>query len=230
MDGGIEQNPAYGTARTSNLQDKRGIILSDIGDLTPCYTPTALRACSEAIFLSALPFRLFRLYNAGMGTMRSADQRQTKKGVLVMNEREPLYAPDQEAEIVKELDEILAKQEGIPGLLAPTGEVHPLPHSVYEVLRDAVHELAQGGSVTIMPMHSYVTTQRAADILGVSRPHLVKLLEREDIPYHKVGKHRRIRLLDLLVYKDQRDSKRKQILDQIKADSEELGLYDLEDE
>lgn len=147
-----------------------------------------------------------------------------------MNEREPLYAPDQEAETVKELDEILAKQEGVPGLVAPSGEVHKLPHSVYEVLRDAVHELAQGHKITIMPMHSSVTTQGAADILGVSRPHLIKLLEREDIPYNKVGKHRRIRVVDLLVYRDQRDSKRRQVLDQIKTDSEELGLYDLEDE
>ncbi len=147
-----------------------------------------------------------------------------------MNEREPLYAPDQENQNVKELDEILAKQEGVPGLVAPSGEVYELPHSVYEVLRDAVHELAQGVAITIMPMHSQVTTQRAADILGVSRPHLVKLLEREEIPYHMVGKHRRIRLVDLLVYKNQRDSKRRQILAQIKADSEELGLYDLEDE
>jgi excisionase family DNA binding protein len=146
-----------------------------------------------------------------------------------MNEREPLYAPDQEHENVKELDELLAEQEGVPGLVAPSGKVHPLPHSVYEVLRSAVHQLAQGTAVTIMPMHSQVTTQRAADILGVSRPHLVKLLEKEEIPYHKVGKHRRIRLLDLLVYRDQRDSKRREILDQIKADSEELGLYDLED-
>jgi excisionase family DNA binding protein len=147
-----------------------------------------------------------------------------------MNERETLYAPDHEAQNVKELDEILAKEEGVAELVAPSGEKRELPHSVYKVLRDIVHYMSHGVTVQLMPMHSQLTTQEAAEILGVSRPHLVKLVEREEIPYYKVGKHRRIRLIDLLVYKERRDSKRRQVLDQIKADSEELGLYDLEDE
>lgn len=147
-----------------------------------------------------------------------------------MNEREPLYAPDQEAQNVKELDEILAKSEGVAKLVAPNGEERELPHSVYKILEEVVHSMAEGVGVALMPMHSQLSTQDAADILGVSRPHLVKLLEQEEIDFHKVGKHRRIRLDDLLVYKDRRDSKRRQVLDQIKADSEELGLYDLEDE
>jgi excisionase family DNA binding protein len=151
-------------------------------------------------------------------------------GVEPMNERELLYAPDQENQNVKELDEILAKEEGAAKLVAPSGEARELPHSVYKVLRDIVHYMSQGIPVELMPMHSQLTTQEAAEILGVSRPHLVKLLKQEKIPYHKVGKHRRIRLVDLLVYKDKRDSKRQQILEQIRADSEELGLYDLEDE
>ncbi len=147
-----------------------------------------------------------------------------------MNERETLYAPDQEAQNVKELDDILAKEEGVAKLVAPSGEERELPHSVYKVLRDIIHYMSNGVFVELIPIHSQLTTQQAAEILGISRPHLVKLLEEEEIPHHKVGKHRRIRLDDLLVYKHRRDSKRRQILDQIKADSEELGLYDLEDE
>lgn len=147
-----------------------------------------------------------------------------------MNQREPLYAADQEAQNARELDEILAKVEGVAKLVAPSGEERELPHSVYNVLRDAVHALGQGVPVTIMPVHSQLTTQEAANILGVSRPHLVKLLDKEHIPYHKIGKHRRIRLDDLLVYKNRRDSKRRAALDKIKADSEELGLYELENE
>jgi excisionase family DNA binding protein len=150
--------------------------------------------------------------------------------VRAMKERETLYAPDQEAQNLKELDEILAKEEGVAQLVAPSGEVRELPHSVYEILRDIVHYISQGVAVELMPMHSQLTTQQAAEVLGVSRPHLVKLLEREELPHHKVGKHRRIRLDDLLVYKHKRDSKRRQVLEQIRADSEELGLYDLEDE
>ncbi len=147
-----------------------------------------------------------------------------------MNERETLYAPDQEAQNVKELDDILAKEEGVAKLVAPSGEERELPHSVYKVLREIIHYMSNGIFVELMPIHSQLTTQQAAEILGMSRPHLVKLLEEEEIPHHKVGKHRRIRLDDLLVYKHRRDSKRRQILDQIKADSEELGLYDLQNE
>jgi excisionase family DNA binding protein len=150
--------------------------------------------------------------------------------VSEVNERETLYAPDQDAQNVRELDEILAKEEGVAVLVAPSGEKRELPHSVYKVLRDLVHYMSHGVTVELMPMHSELTTQHAAEILGVSRPHLVKLLEQEEIPYHMVGKHRRIRLDDLLVYKHRRDSKRQEILEQIRADSEELGLYDLEDE
>lgn len=147
-----------------------------------------------------------------------------------MNQREPLFVPDQEAQNVKELDEILAKKEGVAKLIAPSGDVRELPHSVYEVLRNTVHALSQGTAVTIMPVHSQLTTQEAADVLHLSRPYLVGLLEKGEIPFHKVGKHRRIRLDDLLVYKDSRDSHRRQILDNIKAESEDLGLYELEDE
>ena len=153
-----------------------------------------------------------------------------EEGVSAMNERETLYAPDPDAQTVKELDEILAKEEGVAKLVAPSGEERDLPHSVYQVLRDIVHYMSHGVSVELMPVHSQLTTQEAAEILGVSRPHLVKLLEQEKVPHHKVGKHRRIRLDDLLVYKHRRDSKRREILDQIRADSEELGLYDLEAE
>lgn len=148
-----------------------------------------------------------------------------------MNERETLYAPDQEAQNVKEINEIRAREEGVATLTTPSGEeVRELPHSVYQVIQDVLHYVDQGISVTVMPTHSQLTTQQAADLIGVSRPHLVKLLEAEEIPHCKVGKHRRIRLDDLLVYKYRRDSKRRRILDQIKAESEELGLYDLEDE
>lgn len=180
-------------------------------------------------FSAGLPFRFLRLCNRCMGK-RSETQAVGEKGVPAVDKREPLYAPDQEAQSLKELDEILAKKEGVAKLVAPNGEERELPHSVYEVLRNIVHDMAQGVAVTIMPVHSQLTTQQAAEVLGVSRPHLITLLEKEEIPFHKIGTHRRIRLDDLLVYKYRRDSKRREILNKIKADSEELGLYDLEDE
>jgi excisionase family DNA binding protein len=146
-----------------------------------------------------------------------------------MSEKEPLYTPDRNSRNVKEIDDLRAKQEGVAKLVSASGEVRELPHSEYKVVEDLLGFMDQGVRVELLPVHTQLTTQEAADVLGVSRPHLVKLLEDGNIPYYKVGKHRRIRLDELLVYKERRDSGRREALDLIKKESEELGLYDVED-
>ena len=78
----------------------------------------------------------------------------------------------------------------------------------------------------IFPQHAELTTMEAADILNVSRPYLIKLLEAGDIPYRKVGRHRRVRIEDVIQYKDDTDRRREAILDQMVAEAEKLGLYD----
>jgi|SRR5215204_4325844 excisionase family DNA binding protein len=143
-------------------------------------------------------------------------------------EGEHVLAPDKDAPMVKELDAVLAKSEGEAKLVAPSGEIRELPHSVYKVLKRVIHDMAQGIPVTVLPVHSELTTQEAADILNVSRPFLIGLLRKDEIPYRMVGTHRRIRLDDLLVYKARRDAERRQLLDEIAADSQELGLYEEE--
>jgi excisionase family DNA binding protein len=77
-----------------------------------------------------------------------------------------------------------------------------------------------------VPHNRALTTQQAADILNVSRPFLVKLLENGEIPYIKVGSHRRILFQDLMVYKEQRKVKRRKLLDQLIEMTEEAGLYE----
>lgn len=76
-----------------------------------------------------------------------------------------------------------------------------LPRQALNLLRDLLADMAQGNAVTIVPMHAEMTTQQAADILNVSRPHLVKLLENGSLAFTKVGTHRRIRFEDLMAYK-----------------------------
>lgn len=142
--------------------------------------------------------------------------------------RDPVLVPDRDASAVRELDEMLTSEaaRGEAVLRSPSGHELPLPHSVYRVLEQVVHEMARGNAVRVLPVKAELSTQQAADLLNVSRPHLVKLLERGEIPYHRAGSHRRVVLEDLLVYRKRRDWERHDALDEITRISEELGLYD----
>ncbi|GGO40723.1 hypothetical protein GCM10008949_50530 [Deinococcus humi] len=85
-------------------------------------------------------------------------------------------------------------------------------------------EVAKGHAVQVLPVHAELSTQEAADLLGVSRPHLVKLLEEGALPHHKVGTHRRVKLDDVLTYRHQRDQDRRQALQALADLDQELGL------
>lgn len=88
----------------------------------------------------------------------------------------------------------------IPFLLSPEGERHEIPVRLYDALKLIVDTLADGCGVTVVPTNAQLTTQKAADFLHVSRPTLVKLLESGEIPFTKVGRHRRVLLADLTAY------------------------------
>lgn len=148
-----------------------------------------------------------------------------KSGVASL-EREPVQASQEEEVAVERLHEALERSPARRSayLIAPDGEELEVPRSVYGVLVRVVHELAQGHAVAVMPVHAQLTTQQAADLLGVSRPHLIKLLEEKRIPYNRPGKHRRILLNDLLEYKRARDAERRAALDALQAEDDRLGL------
>lgn len=109
-----------------------------------------------------------------------------------------------------------------PYLLSPDGERIEIPESAFEALRIVIDVMADGRSITLVPHDKELTTQEAADILHVSRPHLIKLLDRGDLPFHRVGTHRRIRIEDVLTYRNRRDAERSAALDELTKLSEEL--------
>lgn len=96
-----------------------------------------------------------------------------------------------------------------------------------QVLNDVVAALSQGLAITVAPQHTVLTTSQAADLLGVSRPTLVRLLEDGEIPFDKPGRHRRIRLRDVLAYQQRARRARAAGLDAMVRVSEDAGLYDL---
>lgn len=99
-----------------------------------------------------------------------------------------------------------------------------LPPEALNLLVRILAHMANGDGVTLVPVQAEVTTQQAADLLNVSHPYLIKLLEEGKVPHHKVGSHRRVPLRSLLAFKQQDDTERKAIADMLTADAQVLGL------
>lgn len=107
-----------------------------------------------------------------------------------------------------------------------TKERIKVPLRALKLLTDILKAMSQGKPISIVPIATEVTTQKAAEILGCSRPHLVKLLEEGKIAFTKIGKHRRIKFEDVLQYQKQMKESQKQHIIDIMNFDEEVGLYD----
>lgn len=101
-----------------------------------------------------------------------------------------------------------------------------LPTSALRLLLDILAELSDGNAVKVVPVHAELTTQEAADMLNVSRPHLVKLLEDGQLAFHRTGKHRRVRFADLMAFKERRDQASQDAMEALAQQAQVWGTYD----
>lgn len=99
-----------------------------------------------------------------------------------------------------------------------------MPRAAVQLLHGILREMAQGHAVMMIPVHAELTTQQAADLLNVSRPYLISLLESGAIPFRKVGTRRRVMLEHLMTYKKTEDAKRMEALNELTRQAQELGL------
>lgn len=99
-----------------------------------------------------------------------------------------------------------------------------IPFSAIRLLVEILTQMAEGNAVTLIPIHAELTTQEAANLLNISRPYLIKLLESGKIPFHKVGTHRRILFADLLVFKEKANKDGQKALDELTEQAQELDM------
>ena len=106
-----------------------------------------------------------------------------------------------------------------------TEEKIRIPISALKFLTRILKEISQGNPISIVPVATELTTQAAAELLGCSRPHIVKLLETGKIPFNKVGKHRRIKYEDLVSYKREMKTLQRKKIQELMGLDEDTGLY-----
>lgn len=124
------------------------------------------------------------------------------------------------------LSRMVAALEGHTAALVGPDDTHwEIPDEAYRVLKEVLAAMANGLAITVMPRHTLLTTQEAADVLGISRPTLVRLLEDGELPHEQRGRHRRVLLTEVLAYQERARSERDKQLDALVTEADEFGLY-----
>lgn len=138
------------------------------------------------------------------------------------NRLDPSLIPEEE---LTELAKVFAKPDHV-ALIDEHGNRTLIPEALLTHFARIVRLMLERKAIVLVPEDEAFTTQAAANYLGMSRQHLVGLLERNEIPHHKVGTHRRVTFKDLLAYEKKRDQSRRQNLDQLAAETDAANLYD----
>ena len=117
-----------------------------------------------------------------------------------------------------------SQEKGVEIVIQETGALITIPKKALELLFIVIQNMAEGQPMSLVPSNTELSTQQAADMLNVSRPHLVKLLEKGDIPFKKVGSHRRVLLKDLVAYEQKLMEEREKQLDFLSKQAQDLNL------
>jgi excisionase family DNA binding protein len=136
----------------------------------------------------------------------------------------PISIAESEEEKVRELAQMMIRQRA--ALVGPDDQRHEIPDSVYRLLLSVLKILQEGKAVSIVPQMQELTTQRATNLLGVSRQFFVRLLDGEKLPFHRTGTHRRVYLKDVLEFRKRRDQQRKESIERIAKEEVTQGTYD----
>ncbi len=147
--------------------------------------------------------------------------------MVMTTSRQPESPTEMEARLAGESSRRLARyarRDLKIRLAGKSSEVITLPATAVRLLVRLLSEMAAGNRMTLVPVHAEMTTQQAADALGVSRPFLVKLLDTGRIPSRKVGTHRRVSFNDLLAYRQKIDRRRLKSLSELTAQAQELNM------
>jgi excisionase family DNA binding protein len=142
-----------------------------------------------------------------------------------LKERDPVALDETDSELAASASRALARaKNSMFKVTLDDGTELALPKSVQELLVKILTEVSHGNMVNLVPVHAELSTQEAANLLNVSRPHLVKLLEQGDIPHHKAGSHRRIKYTDLRDYQIRQEEIRESAMAELAEQAQELGL------
>lgn len=147
-----------------------------------------------------------------------------------LRRHEPVRMPEADgadlAKLSSALHAAIKRDETHCRLVGPHGETFAMPETIFHILVRVVEVLGRGDALTLIPVHKELTTQQAANLLNVSRQYLVRLLDEGMLPYTKTGKHRRLRIDDVMAYKQKRDEERQSSLDELTQLSKEFVGYD----
>lgn len=137
--------------------------------------------------------------------------------------RETTFLPAQDSKLLDAAEAMLRAEVEV-SLAAGSTQV-PLPPELRGLLADVVRSMRRGQAVTLAPLGQQLTTQQAADLLGISRPTLIKLLEEGRIPFETPGRHRRLRLADVLAFQELRRNEQREALRALAQEGQDLDLY-----